>query len=406
MGSTTPARATSARATSARTGRSARVKGLRTRQRADGTVRVWWEPLAAERAAGMEPVELDANRMTWSRAEAARLNTDAAARLAGDSPRRRPAQGRTMQGLVDLYRRGPLRDLATKSQRSYGQNLRTIERKWGADLVADFTKPVLYEWYRTLRTASGDTQAVTLIRMMSILFAHAELVGWRAEGSNPCARLKLSMPAGRGRAASWAEFDALVAAADRVGLPAIGAAVRLSMLQGQRQTDVFMATVGEFLRAAMVPGQPPALVWSLTRRKRGTRGAMQLHPLAVAAVETRIADRPADARLLLDDRTGQPYDEYLFQKRWAEVRAEAAKTQPTVTTLQFRDLRRTFGVMSRAGGSTKDDVGDVLGNSAATDPQLAGIYMPATIHTATRAVMAIVRPDDPAPADNDERKLA
>lgn len=397
------------RAASPRTGRTARIKGLRTRQRADGTVRVWWEPVAAERAAGMEPVELDGNRMTWSRAECARLNAEAAARLAGDAPRRRPVQGRTMQGLVDIYRKGPLRDLAVKSQRSYGQNLRTIERKWGRDLVADFTKPVMYEWYRTLRQASGDTQGRALIRMMSILFAHAELIGWRAEGSNPCARLKLVTPPGRGRVATWAEFDALLAAADRVGLPAIGAAVRLSMLHGQRQTDVLMATVGEFVRAPLARGQAPVLVWSLTRRKRGTRGTLPVHPLAVGAVAERIADRRLDARLLTDDRLGRPFDEWLFQTRWAEVRAEAAHSVPSVATLQFRDLRRTFGVMSRAGGSTEDDVGDVLGNSAAKNPQLAEIYMPATIHTTTRAVMAIVRPDDgadPAGASNNERSRA
>jgi hypothetical protein len=397
------------RATPSRAGRAVKVKGLRDRVRADGSVRAWWEPNAAERAAGMTAVELDGNRMTWSRAEADRLNKEAAARLAGDAPRARPVQGRTMQGLVDVYRRGPLRDLAPKSQRSYGQNLRTIERKWGTDLVADFTKPVMYEWYRTLRDASGDTQARALIRMMSILFAHAELIGWRAEGSNPCARLKLVTPRGRGRAASWAEFDALVAAADAAGLPAIGAAVRLSMLQGQRQTDVILATVGEFIRAPLARGQAPVLVWSLTRRKRGTRGTLPVHPLAMDVVEARIAGRPADARLLLDDRIGRPYDEYLFQTRWAEVRERAAQAVPSVATLQFRDLRRTFGVMSRAGGSTEDDVGDVLGNSAATNPQLAEIYMPATIHTTTRAVMAIIRPDDgtgDADGTDDERKRA
>lgn len=60
--------------------------------------------------------------------------------------------------------------------------------------------------------------------------------------------------------------------------------------------------------------------------------------------------------------------------------------------LQFRDLRRTFAILSRSGGSTKDDTGDVLGNSSAVNPQLAEVYMPSQLDTASRAVDAIKRP--------------
>ena len=60
----------------------------------------------------------------------------------------------------------------------------------------------------------------------------------------------------------------------------------------------------------------------------------------------------------------------LFVDRFAEVRAEAAKKMPQLADLQFRDLCRTFGVLARAGGAERSDVGDVLGNSAAVDPRL------------------------------------
>lgn len=49
-------------------------------------------------------------------------------------------------------------------------------------------------------------------------------------------------------------------------------------------------------------------------------------------------------------------------------------------------------MLSRAGGATKDDTGDVLGNSAAVNPRLGETYMPAQLETASRAVMAIKRP--------------
>ena len=65
---------------------------------------------------------------------------------------------------------------------------------------------------------------------------------------------------------------------------------------------------------------------------------------------------------------------------------------PGVRTLQFRDLRRTFGVWARAGGAIKEDVADVLGNTADTDPELGEVYMPPQFTTASRAVMAVKRP--------------
>ena len=56
--------------------------------------------------------------------------------------------------------------------------------------------------------------------------------------------------------------------------------------------------------------------------------------------------------------------------------------------------RRTFGVWARAGGGSREDVGDVLGNSAAMDPQLGETYMPPSFHTAARAVASIQRPSE------------
>ena len=52
--------------------------GLRERRRSDGTVRIWWEPSAAARALGFSVVELDEKRLTWSRREVEKLNTELA----------------------------------------------------------------------------------------------------------------------------------------------------------------------------------------------------------------------------------------------------------------------------------------------------------------------------------------
>ena len=373
------------------------IPRLRQRQRADGTWRLWWEPETDVRALGFAVVELDAGKLGWSVKQCEKLNRDVAqARAAGR--RIAPAGNRTMAALIGKYRASlRFRKLAAKTQSDYAAKLRLIDVKWGPHAVADFSKPVMYQWYETLHDASGPYQALHVLRIMSILFAHAELIGWRAEGSNPCTRLKMEVPAGRGRAATWAEYDALQAAASALHLPALGCAMALSALQGARQTDIRTARADGFrivtLPAAGRARQRQALIWDFIRSKRGNLGAMELHPDCAPRVRAMLAlVKPGQTTLLVDLASGKPFSEGLFEDRFSAIRALAAKSAPTVTTLQFRDLRRTFGVWSRAGGSSKADVGDVLGNSAATDPKLGETYMPPSFETASRAVMAIVRP--------------
>jgi hypothetical protein len=57
------------------------VPGLRERTRADGSVRLWWEPPAAARAKGWGNVDLSAFRPGDAAREARRLNADAARAL-------------------------------------------------------------------------------------------------------------------------------------------------------------------------------------------------------------------------------------------------------------------------------------------------------------------------------------
>lgn len=382
---------------------------VRQRRRASGDWRVWWEPTAAARAAGMAPVDLDPADPARALRMARDLNRKAA--RAGKAPKPQP-RGRTITDLIDDYQGSPhwTDALRPKTRESYRRLMSLIDRKWGPTLVADFTRPVMVEWYETLYRASGQWQAVALIRMMSILFDRAERIGWRPENTNPCLRLKARVPAPRRRVASWAEIDALVAAADAADAPSLALAVLLSALQGQRQTDVLGATAGQFqqgrLPGAPETGSPGAacLVWRLTRSKRSTEGAMVIHPeveprLRAALLRARsraaLAGRNPDAEPVLTDEANENrrFTDDTWQNRWTALRSAAAsRGLPDIATLQFRDLRRTFGVLSRAGGASKGDTGDVLGNSAATDPRLGETYMPASFDTASRAVLAIRRP--------------
>lgn len=373
--------------------------GLRERPRADGTVRIWWEPSAEARARGMRPVDLDDNRLTWSVRKAEELNKEAA-----KGPRK-PTVGQTINHLIDDYEASlGFRRRKPKTQSDYRSSNTIIRAKWGATLAADFTKPVINTWYEAIYEARGRYMALKLIRAMSILFSHAELRGWRAEGSNPCQKIKMEIPKGRRRVSDWDELDALLAAADRAGLPNVGHAILLSALQGQRQTDVITAGRPEFHQLVVGgdDGTDPQMIWVWfnTQSKRGNETFAVLHPETVARLVDVLA-RGDDGPLLIDDRTGRPWSPRLFGDRFAEVRAAAIEAGcPSLAGLQYRDLRRTFSRLSRRGGATKSDVADVLGNSADVDQHLGDIYMSPEIITALRAVSAIQRPK------KDERKRA
>lgn len=376
---------------------SAPAPNTRRRVRSDGTERLWWEPPAAARALGFAAVDLDVTKLQWSAREAARLNREAEAAVKrGRRDLPTAAGGRTIDALIDEFQRSTSwRDLAPKTQRDYAQKLGTIRTKWGRERVTDFSKPVMWQWYQTLNQHSGAWMAVALIRMMSIIFAHAERIGWRPENSNPCTRLKVKVPQGRKRTGSWAELDALIAAADACGLASIAVAVALSCFAGQRQTDILQAQAADFAPLPL-PGGKPVWIWSLTRSKRGNDGLVKIHAEAAPRLAAAVAGAPPAGPMLRDERTGLAYSEDSFQRRWKEVRAAAvAGGMASLADMQFRDLRRTFGNLSRSAGASVDDVGDVLGNTAARNAQLRNVYMAPQLDTISRAVDAIRRPAKP-----------
>ncbi|GAB1361783.1 hypothetical protein MASR1M32_10190 [Rhodobacter sp.] len=128
-----------------------------------------------------------------------------------------------------------------------------------------------------------------------------------------------------------------------------------------------------------LPGMPAPRrlwAWSLTRSKRLNEGVLALHPLIVPTLrlQLRLAAQGPGA-LIWDGATGKILTKDLFWDRWDAIRIEAAKAVPSVSSIQWRDLRRTFGGLARAGGADKSDVADVLGNTADEDDGLGLVYM-------------------------------
>lgn len=374
------------------------VKGMRQRQRADGSWRLWWEPSAADRARGIKPVDLDADRPSWSIRKAKELNKDAAP----DRAPRTGVGGRTLDALCELYLTSRFfLDKAPSTQADYEGKIAAIRKKWGTWAVIDFTKPVMNEWYETLLSTGKKDWAGHLLGMMSILMSFAEIQGWRPENSNPCFRMKRKGQTKRDRIAEWAEYDALIEAADAMadeGAPvmrAVAAAIALATMTAQRQTDICQARIEDFKERACTDdaGQPStALVWELTRSKRKTAGAIPIHPEILWRIRNLLDTAEEDQTYLLLDVTGKPFTKYRINRFYRQVRDRAARTEPRIKSLQFRDLRRTFGNWARMGGADKSDVADVLGNKADQDAGLSQIYMAPSLEAVLRAQAAVQRP--------------
>jgi len=379
---------------------------LRQRLRAGGDWRIWWEPRPTDRALGFDVVELDAARINWSVTEAKRLNKQLdTAHESGTRDAGLRKSGRLISDLIADYSRSVhfTENTRPATQTSYRKLMLQIDDKWGPQRVAAFDKATMAAWYQSLYREKSPRMAQALIRQVSILFEHAETLGWRPENSNPCLRLKIKTPAPRDRLATWDEIEAVIEAADALGFSSLVLAIHLSLFQGQRQTDVIEATRGAFRlldRTDPGTGQArPEWTWTLLRSKNNRFAILPVHPdvlpllrLTLAQTGTADAPRTADTALILDEATGQPYSVDLFAKRWAKARALAARRIPSITTLKFRDLRSSFSRLARAAGASDDDTGDALGNSAATNPSLRQTYMPASFETARRAILAVQRP--------------
>lgn len=380
-----------------------KTTGLRDRQRADGSWRLWWEPTAAQRAAGAVAVEFDPAKPAHASREAKALH-DKWQRVVKGETAPRAATGRSIDALILDYQHSlAFTNKRASTQRVYRADLKAIAAKWGPQPVALFDKPMVALWYEALHKAMGPFRSRAIHRMLSTLMGHAELRGWRPENSNPCLGIHTETPLERERAASWAEVDALIAAARKLQSWHVLTAIYLGIFGGQRQTDIRQARPEDFYTITPV-GETPIYVWQLTQSKRKRALEVPIHAEAAPCLRMQLARAAAGpGTLIWDQVTGKPLNDRRFFFFWEKVRIEAEKDLPSVATLQWRDLRRSFANLSRAGGSSDADTSDVLGNTAAKNARLRRTYMAPQLVTAKRAVDALQRPK---PAPIPERKKA
>lgn len=271
---------------------------------------------------------------------------------------------------------------AAKTRRFYRQNLELI-RRWGGDLpIGAITQGRLETFH--------DALAVKAPRTASAMVQSARrLWNWAATQDrfapliqiNPAARIELDFdPATKPRLWTDKQVAHMVATADAIGRPAVGTAILLAEWLGQRQGDILALP-----RAAWADGW-----FAIDQAKTGAAAEIPESPALRTRIEAELARQDAaglaGVTLLLNDLTGQPYDEHAFRRQFAEVRRAAAQRMAGCAGLKYMQLRHTAVTRLAEAGSTTPEIASITGHTLRSVDAILERYLVRTKRLAQNAV--------------------
>jgi integrase len=311
------------------------------------------------------------------------------------APRRKPPAplrtARSCEALWERWRASPdFSRLAPKTRADYANKIRLwLDAGFGGAPVTAVTRPHLVGWWEQTYAARGHAMANGILAVARAMLSYAELVGWRAENTNPA--FKMKRPGLDPRVVVWlpAELAHLVATADRLGRASVGDAIVLALHTGQRQGDVLA------LELARLAGDRAVF----KQGKTGARVSVPFtDPLAkrLAAIRTRgpagdVVDLARARRLVVDERTGAPYGEHAFRKAFRRVRAAAAADMPAIGGKQFLDLRDTAVTRLALAGCTVPEIRSITGHTLASVHQVLEHYLALDDKSADAAIGKLER---------------
>jgi integrase len=272
-------------------------------------------------------------------------------------PRPRAQQPRSMAALATLYRAGDFYGaLKPATQKDYDYHLRALDPLIGDRAVASLTRGPLRRLYQTLVKAHGLHVANMRMRVLSAVLTYAIEVEWL--GAHPMSRFRLGKTQGRIRYITRPEQAALIEAALAMDRLSIATAIMIACLTGQRRGDIcglneatydhgagaLVLRQGKTGQSVYLPVMRELSAFLLDARAQFIARHGDLRARLAAAKLTRryqwLKAFPAPALIALEE-TGLPLHPVTLTHLFAEVRAEAAKAQPSCTEVRFQDFRDT-----------------------------------------------------------------
>lgn len=204
--------------------------------------------------------------------------------------------------------------------------------------------------YKQLKKHSGDNQAYGVMATAGSFLSWVHRYRTR-KVLNWANVVERTTPDGRIVTLTWDEIEALVRAADTLGLHSVGDAVVFAFDLGWSQVDVLAMTF-EQIAGGRVAG---------ARQKTGRKGTTPLTYLGKARLAQVQARRrgDADAALLkgpviLCERTGKQWKADHFRHVFAEVRFWAGWSAPGLVGKTFADIRDTAFTWGTDAGLTNE----------------------------------------------------
>jgi hypothetical protein len=376
----------------------------------------YWQPSQKLRALGWTPVRLsddEATAIDQARARNAELEAWRAGQLAQASAAEAPpnastgaplakraidkAAPGTLDELIRAYRQSTYwNELKPQTRRGYDQCLERLA-DWAGDAPRAAISPKRVADFYSIMRSGTPALAAAIVRVGSLLWSRGRLLGLVGD-ANPFAQQSLKGGGKSGLIWPRAAIDWIVATADALGRPSIGTAVLVNSWIGQRQAD----TLRLKRDLGAVGGR------ALRQRKTGSVAKLPVHliPEVAARVELQLElnDAAADAAalprstaLLIDERTGRPWQEDTFRHVFAEIRAAAAEAldgaeleidwlrpgkdgddprafKIALRELQFMHLRHTAVVYLAEANVDVLSIAAITGHSPKTCTQILDTY--------------------------------
>ncbi len=211
---------------------------------------------------------------------------------------------------------------------------------------------LLYDAYWKLHAHAGQHQAY------AVLAAASAWLKWCQKHQSATIRrswasdVSRDTPAGRIRPWTVAEFTAMVAAADRLGLHSIADSITLGLDLSWSLIDRIKMT------HATLAGDRATAARSKTGRVGGTPLTRLGRARMVIIRERHKAMAAHPTHVLISEATRQPYDENgdHYRNQFAKVRAEAALTVASCAEIRDQDLRDTAFTWMKNAGLSDDGI--------------------------------------------------
>ena len=374
-----------------------------------GAPRPRFNPSPALRALGYQRRNLQHADGRWfSLGEALDFSNDVQADQARQKPKRRRRRARPLYTVAHLARdwrdpnvnrrwggagvsdgRMTVAPLSAKSRENYDWNMSVLERT-APDLwtgaVDQLDAKACVALFDTLWTKHGLAAARSTMRGLSAAIAwgirYAPAV---TRADNPVAALRMPASEPRLRVGTRKEIDALIVAADIVGLPQIGLSVITGLFTGQRQADrLAMKHDGVDDRGRQVFRQ------TKTGAIVAIKKAHVLEATIGNAMKRRAAAGVIAPLMIVNEATWQPYTTRTYNRHFNLVRERAVKMQPTLADFTDQDLRDTAVTWLARAGCDIPEICSITGHSLKSAVTVLRHYLALDAELADRAIEKLI----------------